>query len=170
MNYNLAFIAIVEILSAISIGIFILVLTYKIMEYVGKKYYDIHEYNLAYSIFNAAVILSVGIILSGIIEPLISSFRIFLNSDGGMWISLKYVGIGGIYIAIAYTATVLIGLISTYLYSKITPINEFKEIRNNNIGVAIIVSSILITLIIMSKDGIILLVESIVPYPDLPRF
>ena len=72
------------------------------------------------------------------------------------------------YIAIAYTAAVLIGLISTFLYSKVTPINEFEEIRNNNVGVALIVSSIIVTLTIFSKDGVKLLIEALVPYPELP--
>ena len=169
MDYSLSIIALVEIFSAVSIGIFILALTYKIMEWVGKKYYSIEEFNLSYSIFTASVILGVGIMISGIIQPLISSFRL-LAQNGDTLPVLKYIGIGGIYIAIAYTAAVLIGLISTYLYSRITPINEFDEIRNNNIGVSLIISAILITLVILSKDGVVLLIESIVPYPELPPY
>jgi len=80
----------------------------------------------------------------------------------------KYIGQGLIYISIAYTAAILIGLISTALYAKLTPIDEFKEIKNNNLGVALIVSSIIITLTLMSKDGVALLIESIIPYPNLP--
>ena len=170
MNFSTGFLAIIEILSSISIGIFILVLTYKIMEWVGKKYYGIESYNLAYSIFNAAVIISVGIMISGIIQPLLSSFRLLSKDSTGFLVAFKYIGIGGIYIAIAYSATILIGLLSTYLYSKITPINEFEEIKNNNVGVSIVISAILITLIILSKEGVVLLIESIVPYPELPPY
>jgi len=32
----------------------------------------------------------------------------------------------------------------------------------------LIVSSILITLTLLTKDGVILLIEAIVPYPELP--
>ena len=170
MDYNLTLLALVEIISAVTIGIFILVITFKIMQWVGKKYYDIHDFNLSYSIFSASVILSVGIMISGIIQPLISSFRLLLGQDGNTWLMLKYIGIGGIYIGIAYSAAVIIGLLSTYIYSKLTPINEFKEIKNNNVGVALIISSILITLILLSKDGVILLIESLVPYPDIPPY
>ena len=62
----------------------------------------------------------------------------------------------------------MIGLISTFLYSKLTPIDEFEEIRKNNVGVSLIISSILITLTLLTKDGVILLIEAIIPYPELP--
>jgi len=168
MNTNIALLALIEIVSAITIGIFILALTYKIVQWVGRRYYQIEEYNLAYSIFVTAIILSVGIMVSGIVQPLISSFRLLNQGTNNFLLTLKFIGIGAIYIGIAYSATILIGLISTYLYAKLTPIDEFEEIRKNNIGVALVVSSILITLILMVKNGVILLIEAIVPYPDLP--
>lgn len=168
MNYNVAIIGLIEIFSAITIGIFILALTYKLVQWVGQRYYGILDFNLAYSIFTAAIILSVGIMVEGIVDPLISSFRLMSNVESSLLFSLKFFGVGAMYIAIAYTAAVLIGLISTFLYSKVTPINEFEEIRNNNVGVALIVSSIIVTLTIFSKDGVKLLIEALVPYPELP--
>lgn len=168
MNYNIALLGFVEIVSAISIGIFILVLTYRIMEFVGKKYYRIEDFNLAYSIFTASIILSVGLMVSGVIQPLISSFRLLSRGDNTFLLVLKYMGTGAIYIAIAFVFAVLIGLISTFLYAKITPINEFEEIRKNNIGVALIVSSILITLTLLTKSGVVMIIEALIPYPSLP--
>lgn len=168
MNPNIAVLAIIEIISAITIGIFILALTYKLVQWVGRKYYQIQEYNLSYSIFVSAIIVSVGIMLSGIIQPLISSFRLLNQSNESFMLAFEYIATGAIYIAIAYTATVMIGLISTFLYSKITPIDEFEEIRKNNVGVALIISSILITLTLLTKEGVMLLIESIIPYPELP--
>ena len=77
---------------------------------------------------------------------------------------------GGLYIAIAYLSSVTIIIIGVSIYVHMTPIDEFKEIKNNNVGVAVIVSVIIIVLTLMSKDGVILLIESIVPYPQLmPR-
>ncbi|MFT6867944.1 MAG: uncharacterized membrane protein YjfL (UPF0719 family) [Cyclobacteriaceae bacterium] len=168
MNYNIALLALIEIFSAITIGIFILALTYKIVQFVGSKYYGIHQFNLAYSIFTASIIISVGLMVSGVVQPLISSFRLLNQGSDTFTLVYKFIGTGFMYITIAYVAAVLIGLISTFLYSKITPIDEFEEIRNNNVGVAIIVSAILITLTLLTKSGVMLLIEAIVPYPQLP--
>ena len=129
MNSNLILISLIEIFSAITIGIFILSLTYKLVQWVGRKYYGIQEYNLSYSIFAGAIILAVGIMVEGIIDPLISSFRLMNKSDNSLLFSLKYFGIGAIYIGIAYTVAVAIGLISTFLYAKLTPIDEFEEME-----------------------------------------
>lgn len=168
MDANIAILGLIEIVSAITIGVFILALTYKIVQWVGRKYYRIQDYNLAYSIFTSAIILSVGIMISGIVEPLISSFRLLNRQSDSFILAFKYIGTGAIYIAIAYGATIVIGLLSTYLYSKLTPIDEFEEIRENNVGVALIISSILITLTLLTKSGVVLLIEAIIPYPQLP--
>lgn len=167
MNFNTALLGLIEIISAISIGVFILYLTYKILKWIGRRYYDIKDKNLAYSIFMAAMMFSVGYMVSGVIPPLISSFRL-LNIDNGLLLTLTFIGRGSIYVGLAFVSALFIGLLSTTLYTWMTPIDEFAEIKNNNVGVALIVASIVITLTLLSKDGVSLILESITPYPDLP--
>jgi uncharacterized membrane protein YjfL (UPF0719 family) len=168
MNYNIALLGLVEIISAISIGATILSITYKLVIWVGRKYYGIESHNLAFSIFMASMLFAVGYMVSGVIPPLLSSFRL-LNTQDAVWLTtFKYLGIGALYITIAFTAAVLIGLLSTALYAKLTPIHEWEEIKNNNTGVAIIIGVIVITLTMMSKSGVALIIESLIPYPELP--
>lgn len=167
MNFNTAVLGLIEIFSAISIGVFILVLTHKILKWIGRRYYDIQHRNLAYSIFMAAMMFSVGYMVSGVIPPLISSFRL-LTIESTALLTLTFIGRGAIYVGIAFSAALMIGFISTTLYTRMTPIDEFAEIKNNNVGVALIVASIIITLTLLSKDGVALILESITPYPDIP--
>lgn len=167
MNLDIALLGLIEIASAISIGVFILALTYKIVQYAGLRFYGIKEYNLAYSIFTAAIIISVGIMVSSVLQPLVSSFRLMSGEGISFMLFLRFFGTGGIYISIAYAVAIFIGLLSTYLYSKLTVINEFEEIRNNNVGVALIIGSIIITLSLLSQSGVELLIESIIPYPEV---
>ena len=171
MNYKIALLGLIQIISSLSIGVFILVITYSIVKWVGRKYYDIQHGNIAYSIFTASIMFSVGYMVSSVIQPLISSFRLMsTQSESNFTLFFKYIGQGAIYIGIAYVVSLLIGLLSTALYARITPIDEFEEIKTNNIGVALIVSSIIITLTLMTKSGVTLLIESIIPYPDIaPR-
>lgn len=168
MNYNLAILGFIEIFSALSIGIVMLAFTFKIMEWVGRRFYNILEFNLAYSIFTMVIMLSVGIMIGGILQPLISSFRLLNRDSDSFVMAFGYLATGALYIAIAYSATVIIALVSTFMYSKLTPIDEFDEIRKNNLGVALILSSIVITLTLLSKDGVITVIEALVPYPKLP--
>jgi len=49
-------------------------------------------------------------------------------------------------------------------------VNEFKEISKNNIAVSILTATIIISISLLVKESLYLLLESFVPYPDVPRF
>ena len=169
MNSNVFFLGIIEILSAASMGLVILSTTYKILKWYGKKKFNIGHNNLAYSIFIASVLIGMGLMVSGTIEPIVSSFRLLSNTEeSSTQLFLSFLFRGGLYILIAYSAGLAISLMGIVIYSKLTPIDEFVEMKNNNIGVAIISGAIIITLILLTKDGVALVIESLIPYPELP--
>jgi uncharacterized membrane protein YjfL (UPF0719 family) len=49
-------------------------------------------------------------------------------------------------------------------------LNEFEEIKNNNIAVSLITAAIVITISLMVKSSLFLMLEAFVPYPDMPTF
>jgi uncharacterized membrane protein YjfL (UPF0719 family) len=171
MNEKIALLGLVEILSALSCGIVILFITYRLIRIYGKKKLKIESDNTAYDILIASILFSVGYILMGVIPPILNAFRIVSNTDVSTFkLILSFLGYGGIYIAIAYVLSIIIVIIGIKIYTWMTPVNELEEIKENNLGVAIILSAIIIVLSMFSKDGVILLIESMVPYPDmLPR-
>lgn len=169
MNSNVFFLGIIEILSALSMGLVILSTTYKILKWYGKKKFNIGHNNLAYSIFIASVLFGMGLMVSGTIEPIVSSFRLLSNTEtSASGLLFSFLIRGGAYILIAYCGGLAISLLGIVIYSKLTPIDEFEEMKNNNIGVAIISGAIIITLILLTKDGVALIIESLIPYPELP--
>lgn len=169
MNIKISILAIIEILSALSIGLVMLSLTYTLLKRAGRKYYDIKHGNQAFSIFVASVLFAVGYMMSSVIQPILSSFRILTTTtDHEFELILSFLGYGALYIGIAYAAAISISLTGIYIYRILTPIDEFEEIKDNNIGVAIVVGVIIIVLIMMSKSGITLFIESIIPYPEIP--
>lgn len=167
MNSKVAILAIIEILSSISIGVVILALTYQLLKYIGRKRFDITTSNLATSMFVASVLFSVGYMVSSVIDPLTSLFRLLAAKDNSVAsLALNFLGTGALYIAIAFVAGIVVVFLSVILYTSITPLDEFAEIRNNNIGVALIVGTITITLALLTRDGVGLLIESFIPYPE----
>lgn len=66
----------------------------------------------------------------------------------------------------AYLSGAVICLTGIVVYTYLTPINEFAELKNNNLAVALVVGSIIITLSLLTKDGVALLLESFIPYPE----
>lgn len=169
MDKQIALLGIIQIISALSCGVLILFLTYKIINLYGKKTLNIAEKNTAYNILVAGILFSVGYIVNGVVQPILDSFRLLISR--GITITQligEFIFYGGIYIAISYIAALLVTGIGIYFYTYITPINELREIKNNNIGVALVVSVVIIILSFFCKGGIILFIESLVPYPELP--
>lgn len=167
MNIKISLLGLIEILSALSIGIFIMAITYQGVRYLGRRRFDIQSNNLAYSLFTAAVLFSIGYIVSGVIQPLISLFRLLAAKENdSIDLALSFIGLGAIYIALAFVSGVIICVSGIAIYTFLTPLDEFKELRNNNVGVAVIVGTIMIVLSMLSKDGVSLLIESLIPYPD----
>jgi len=169
MNQNLALLSLIELISSLSCGVFILYITFRILRIYGTRKLGIDQYNSAYLIFIAAVLFSVGFIMSGVINPILSYFRIMSGRDiSAAKLFLSFILTGGAYILISYAMTMIIILLGIGLYTFMTPLKEVKELKDNNIGVAVVLASIIIVLSLMCKEGIILFIESIVPYPELP--
>lgn len=169
MNQKIALLGLVEILSALSCSIVILVLTYKVLKFYGKKKLNIDHSNTAYNIVIAGVLFSVGFVLSGVIQPILNSYRILSSTDiSDVKLIVDFLTYGGLYIVIAYLCSLLISILGVSLYINLTSVNELKELKENNIGVALVLVAIILTLSLMCKDGIILFIESFIPYPKLP--
>lgn len=167
MNTRLSLLALIEILSGLSIGVVIMAITYQALKFIGRKRYDIHQNNLAYSIFMVSVLFAVGYMVSCVIQPLLSLFRIMANSsETTLSLIFSFLGYGAIYIAASYAAGVVVSLLGITIYTNLTPIDEFAELKNNNVGVALVVGTIIIVLSLLTRDGVNLLIESQVPYPE----
>ena len=169
MNDKIAILGIVEILSSLSCGIVILFLTYRSLRVYGNKKLHVTPDNLAYNIVIAAVMFSVGMTVKGVIDPILSSYRLLVASEmSTTQVLLNFLAFGGAYIAIAYVWGMLVAYLGVLIYGNLTPLKEREEIQKNNIGVAILISVIIIVLNLMTSGGIILFIESFIPYPTLP--
>lgn len=167
MNSKLTLLALIEILSALSLGVAIMAATYLLLKYLGKKRYDINHTNQAFGIFMASVLFSVGYLVSGVIQPLLSLFRILSTKESLSTLLISFIGYGGIYILTAYVVAILVCLLGMLIYNYLTPIDEIQELKNNNIAVALVVGSIIVTLSLMTRGGVELLIESFIPYPQM---
>lgn len=170
MDSGITLIALVEIISSLTTGIAILWFTYRGFQRFGRRNFGMSaENNVSYSILMASILFSVGLSVSTVIQPLISAFRIMNEAaSGDLELVGRFILYGGLYVFIAYITSLAITATGIYIYVNLTPLNEFEEIKNNNTGVAIVLSSIVITLNLISKSGVALLIESIIPYPTLP--
>lgn len=169
MNEKIAVLGIVEILSSLSSGLVILFLTYKLVRIYGRKHLHIDHDNTAYNILIAGILFSVGYVVSGVVQPILESYRFLSNSDMSKTeLIFSFLGYGGLFIAITYILALIVVLFGVKVYSSMTPVNEAEEIKNNNIGVALVLTVVIVSLSIFCSSGINLFIESMIPYPALP--
>lgn len=170
MNSKLLGLAVFEIIIAIIISVVIIYVSYKILKRLFFKNVELHQNNMAFTIFTGGIIMSVGIILSEIIPSITNIIRLSLSTAEDLPVTtiLLY---AALYLCIGFIVAVLINFAVFILFSSLTKgINEFKDIQQNNVGTAIIVVATLIAITLILKDSIALLISALIPYPETSNF
>ena len=172
MNTELFYYALVEIGISIIIGVFLLYWTYRIIDRLVKKKFQISLDNISFSIFSSSILFSVAYLISGIKSPILNSLKLLSNNpeySGSLVLDgFKYTGL---FLTIFIISIALVIIISIKLFTYMTKrIDEFQEIKKNNIAIAIITATIIISISIMVKESLYLLIETFVPYPEIPKF
>jgi uncharacterized membrane protein YjfL (UPF0719 family) len=170
MNKQLFTLSIIEITLSIIISIIIILITYKMLKWLFFRDHDLRGDNLAFTIFTSGIILSIGIVLSEILPSITNIIRLSTTQTETIDV-FNIVKYSGIYLLIGFLISVILNASVFLLFSVLTPgVHEFKEIKNNNVSVAILVIAILISITIITKNSIALLISSLIPYPEVTNF
>ena len=171
MNSQTLIFSLIEIGISILLGVLILYLSYKLIDKLIKDKFKIKNDNISYSIFVSSVLFSVAYLISGIKSPILNSIKLLIdNPDYSGIIVLDGLKYSLLFISIIIITIVVVIFLSIFLFTIMTKdIDEFKEIKNNNIAIAIITATLVIAISLLVKESVYLLLESFVPYPDIPR-
>jgi|TARA_B110000259_G_scaffold168156_1_gene196996 hypothetical protein len=171
MNLELLYNGLIQMGISILVGIIILYTTYKLVDKYIQKKYEMGNDNIAYAILCSSILFSVGYLFNGLNKIITDSIELIenqINFNGSIFLEgLKY---SGVFIGISSLIIAIVIIISINLFILMTKeIDEFKEIKNNNIAVSIITSVIMISISLMIKDSLYLILDSIIPYPVIPN-
>ncbi|MEZ4795203.1 MAG: DUF350 domain-containing protein [Flavobacteriaceae bacterium] len=170
MNKQLFTLALFEIVLSIVVTVVIMYVSYSILNRLFFKRQELHGNNVAFTVFTAGIVLSIGMILSEILPSITNVVRLATTQSEAVDLAtiIKY---SGIYLFIGFLAAVIINVSVFFLFSILTRgINEFKEIQNNNVAVAVLVAATLVSITLIVKESIALLISSLVPYPEVSNF
>ncbi len=160
------------LLLSLIMGIFILFIGFKMFSGLSKSINEENEIknnNIAVAILSGSFIFAMGIMMRSSVNPLIQSiFRaIFYNDSGTSGV------MGQLSIALLqFIASLVISIISLWFgvkgFTWLTKnIDEFDEIQKNNIAVAILMASIIITLSLFLQNGLEKLLQVVQFTPGL---
>lgn len=171
---NEILIAVLELGLALFVGIGTLFLT----KYIFTKIYkmktgeDFPYKNTAFMIFLSGSIFGVAWLVYGITDPLDTTLVLLMSSDASTaQIVIEYSKFMGLFLLFGYILGFGINYLTFLLFSTLTKkVNEFDEIRNGNIGVALMVSVVIIVISLFCQAPFIYFLESLMPYPEIPGF
>ena len=171
MNTQTFTLSLIEISISILFGVIILYLCYRFLDKLLKEKLKIKNDNISYSIFVSSILFSVAYLIEGIKSPILNSLILLIDNPEyeGIIIldGLKY---SILFITIIVITILVVIFLSIFLFTIMTKdIDEFKEIKNNNIAIAIITATLIISISLLLKESVYLLLESFVPYPEIPR-
>ncbi len=163
MNYFIFFQAILAFL----MGITSLFWVYKILNIYLKRIFNIVEINNAYAVLQVGIILATSFLIASIVGPGMNAIR-FLNQDitnfSTISLSMGYI-IVFLIIGLVFSLLVIAGGIIVLF--QLTSINEWEEIKKDNIPTALISSALIIGLSIVMRDHVASVCEMLIPYPEV---
>ena len=147
-------------------GISSLLLVYKILNgYLDKRYQMSENRNTAYGVLQTGIILATAIMLRTIVDSAINAFRLFSQSGFSLEDVLMVILYSMLFVLIGVVCTLFLIASATLLLFYVSKVDEWKEIKNNNVGVALISAAVVLGLSLVMGDYVGHLCESILPYP-----
>ncbi len=170
MNQQLFILSLIEIFISIFFTVFVTFISYKTLKVIFFKGLDLRGDNIAFTVFTSGIVISIGLILGSILPSITNIVRLSATQNEALDITM-IVGYSSLYLLIGFVFAIVINSAVFILFSILTKgVNEFQEIKNNNISVAILVVSILISITLVAKDSIALLISSLIPYPSVTNY
>jgi uncharacterized membrane protein YjfL (UPF0719 family) len=156
-----------QTLMAFVMGLSSLLLVYKLMNgYLDRRYQLSETQNTAYGVFQTGVLLATSIMLKTIVDPAINGFRLFGESGFSGEDIMMVILYSLLFVVIGVLCILLLIASATFLLFFVSRVDEWQEIKKNNIGVALISAAVVLGLSLVMGDYVGHLCESILPYPD----
>jgi uncharacterized membrane protein YjfL (UPF0719 family) len=158
---------ILQVLIAFGAGLSALFLLYRVLDRMMKRNFEVTEPNHAYAIFQAGILLSGSLILSSVMNAAMNAIRFLNQGDAtmtGFMVSLGYLVL---FIAIGLGFTLLSIGAGVFAFFQLTRIDEWQQIKANNIPTALISAAFILGLSLILDDYVGQLCEALVPYPKV---
>lgn len=170
MNSTLFLLSVLEIVVALVLAVTIFFVSFKMLKRFFFKEQEFKDNNTAFAIFSSGVFISIGIILSELVPSITNVVRMAVIQAEGISTG-QIITYAGLSLLIGFVMAVLINVAVYLLFSGLTKgINEFAEIKNNNVSVAVVMASVLIAITLIVKNSIAVLISALVPFPEISNF
>lgn len=163
-----------EFLVSIFISFILIFVSYRLLLVLTPHFDEerqLKKKNVSVGVVLGSILLGEAIVVMRAIYPVMAVIQIFvLGQEKNVLNFLKMLGFSIGYVILAGVLAIAVVLISFWLFNKLTPrINQYEEIRDNNIAVAIFMALFIIAICILISAGVSGLTRALIPFPEAGR-
>jgi uncharacterized membrane protein YjfL (UPF0719 family) len=152
---------------AFATGIGSMAILYALVERYLSKVQGITENNTAAATFKAGIFIGNALLISAITGPGLNAIRFMNQGVVNAASLLNSAGFILLFMLIALVFSILVIAGGVLILFQLTKINEWEEIRNNQIPTALVSAALIVGLSLIMKDQVALLCEMLIPYPEV---
>ena len=133
---------------------------------------DIDPYkNIAFMVFLSGMILSVCYLVFSIFDPLASTMQLIRTQNlSNFGVLVEYFKYLTMFLIISYGVSVFIIILASSIFTVMTTnLDEFNEIAEGNIGVALLMFVLTLVIAIFTQHPFNVFLETFIPYPEVPN-
>lgn len=168
MNPKLFLSGLLQLLLSSLIGVLVLYLTWRAIQRWLHRTHHISHDNLATALVSAGILFSVGYITAGAGAPLLATLRLLgvdHDPSGLALVGLRYTLL---FIAVSVVVAGLVTLLALTVYTRLTrDTDEMAHLANNDVAVGLLMATVVVVVALFARDGLALVLESLVPYPRM---
>lgn len=172
MSWQQIAFGLIEFFISIVISLFLIFCSYRLFLALTPKIDEEKELrtgNASVGLILGSTILGEAIVVKQAIYPVMAVIQIFvLGQDRNVGNFLKMIGFSIGYVLLAGLLALACILFCFWLFSKMTPrINQYEEIKNNNIAVALFMAFFIVAVCFLVSSGVAGLVRALIPFPEI---
>jgi len=130
---------------------------------------QLRKKNTSVGILLGSVILGEAIVVKQAVYPVMAVIQIFvLGQERGVANFFKMIGLSVGYVLLAGILAIVCILFSFWLFNRLTPrIDQYEEIKNNNLAVALFMALFVIAICLLISQGVSGLTKALIPFPEV---
>lgn len=161
-----------ELLLAIFTSFILIFGSYRLFLLITPKFDEerqLRKNNTAVGIVLGGIFLGEALVVKQAIYPAMAVIQIFiLEGERSLGKFLVMLGLGAGYVILSGILALASILFSLWVFTKMTPkMDEFEEIKKNNVAVALFVAFFIVSICLVMSSGVAGLTRALIPFPEV---
>ena len=172
MNIQQILMGSIEFVLTIFISFVLIFFSYKLVLFFTHRFDEeaqLRKKNTSVGLVLGSILLGEVIIVKQAIYPVMAVVQLYvIGQEKSLPLFLRTLGLSFGYVVLTGVLAILSILFSFWLFNRLTPrIDQYVEIKENNIAVALFMALFIVGMCLLLSSGISGLVKSLIPFPEI---